>query len=63
MNYLNNKCQWRKCGKKAEVDTPLDYPHIFLCWKHYLEYKKKTNNAHRSFGKIQRKRYLKFEHN
>lgn len=56
---FNNICHWKKCNQKADVDTDLDYPHIFLCMKHYNEYKKIAKGKLKSFGKIQRKKYLK----
>jgi len=56
---------WKRCNKEADGDTPLDYPHIFLCFKHYAEHKRLASRGtimkvrHGSFSKLQRKRYLK----
>ena len=59
---------WKGCVAKADYETPLDYPKIFLCGDHYDEHRRLANKSqhskvmrvsHSSFSNIQRKRYLK----
>lgn len=60
-------CMWKDCEEKAIYETPLDYPKIFVCEKHFDEHKKKANRqqskilnvSHSSFSDMQRKRNLK----
>jgi len=65
------ECMWKDCKDEGSLQTPLDYPKLFLCLKHYGEHQRLANHAmqkntlkglrvdHASFSLIQRKRYIK----
>ena len=57
--YFNQECKWRGCKESAVIETPLDYPRVFVCIEHYNEHKRLARGS--SFGKTQRKRYLKLQ--
>ena len=55
---------WIGCEEKAQYETPLDFPKIFLCSQHYDNHKRlaKRNHigvSHPSFTQRQRNRNLK----
>jgi len=55
---------WKDCEEKAQYETPLDYPKIFLCSLHFDNHKRlaKRNHhsvEHPSFTQRQRNRHLK----
>ena len=66
-------CKWKGCNKKAVFEAPLDFPHIWLCVRHYRRHRRlaKQKRAkiykrcptlkvdHPSFSDLQRERYLK----
>jgi len=60
------ECMWLGCNEKAQFETPLDFPKIFLCPFHFDEHKRlaKRNHigvVHPSFTQRQRNRHLKKE--
>lgn len=57
-------CMWIGCEEKAQWETPLDYPKIFLCSLHFDKHKRlaKRNtglSSHPSFTQRQRNRNLR----
>lgn len=63
-DMMYGECMWNGCEEKAQYETPLDYPKIFLCPLHYDNHKRlaKRNQigvVHPSFTQRQRNRNLK----
>ena len=64
---MYGQCMWIDCNEKAIYETPLDYPKIFVCEKHFDRHKKLANKrqlkilkvSHSSFSQRQRNRNLK----
>lgn len=60
-------CMWNGCEEKAQYETPLDYPKIFLCPQHFDTHRRLANRQqskimkvnHSSFTKRQRNKHLK----
>jgi len=58
---------WIGCEEKAQYETPLDYPKIFLCPFHFDRHRRLANKrqskhmmvSHSSFTQRQRNRNLK----
>ena len=64
---MYGQCMWIGCEEKAQFETPLDFPKIFLCEKHFDKHKILANKrqskimkvTHSSFTQRQRNRNLK----
>ena len=61
---MYGECMWIGCEKKAQFETPLDYPKIFVCPFHFdrhrrLAIRNAKTVSHPSFTQRQRNKNLK----